>query len=86
MSSISKAVRILRILNNVHALVLNVLMMYVLMFDIINVYLQVFEYGTVIKDAVDIHYPVNEMICNSKIRYRIHEYFFCSFVYDVLLI
>lgn len=29
--------------------------------------IKVFEYGTVIKDAVDIHYPVNEMICNSKI-------------------
>lgn len=43
-------------------------MMFVLMFDIIVVNFQVFEYGTVIKDAVDIHYPVNEMICNSKIR------------------
>ena len=29
---------------------------------------QVYEYGTVIKDAVDIHYPVDEMVCNSKIR------------------
>ncbi|XP_006815329.1 E3 ubiquitin-protein ligase COP1-like [Saccoglossus kowalevskii] len=29
--------------------------------------IKVFEYGTVIQDAVDIHYPVNEMICNSKI-------------------
>lgn len=30
--------------------------------------IKVFEYGTVIQDAVDIHYPVNEMTCNSKIR------------------
>ena len=30
--------------------------------------LQVFEYGTVIRDVVDIHCPVNEMVCNSKIR------------------
>ena len=30
---------------------------------------QVFEYGTVIRDVVDIHYPVNEMVCNSKIRW-----------------
>lgn len=29
---------------------------------------QIYEYDTVIKDAVDIHYPVNEMVCNSKIR------------------
>ncbi|KAK3087450.1 hypothetical protein FSP39_006033 [Pinctada imbricata] len=29
--------------------------------------IKIFEYGTVIKDAVDIHYPVNEMVCNSKI-------------------
>ncbi|XP_062336984.1 E3 ubiquitin-protein ligase COP1 [Osmerus eperlanus] len=29
--------------------------------------IKVFEYGTVIQDAVDIHYPVNEMTCNSKI-------------------
>ncbi|KAL4219079.1 RING finger and WD repeat domain-containing protein 2 [Mactra antiquata] len=29
--------------------------------------IKVFEYGTVIKDAVDIHYPVSEMTCNSKI-------------------
>lgn len=32
--------------------------------------IKVFEYGTVIQDAVDIHYPVNEMTCNSKIRCR----------------
>lgn len=32
--------------------------------------IKVFEYGTVIQDAVDIHYPVNEMTCNSKIRYK----------------
>lgn len=32
--------------------------------------IKVFEYGTVIQDAVDIHYPVNEMTCNSKIRWR----------------
>ena len=32
------------------------------------VLLQVFEYGTVIRDVVDIHCPVNEMVCNSKIR------------------
>lgn len=31
---------------------------------------KVFEYGTVIRDVVDIHYPVNEMVCNSKIRYK----------------
>ena len=30
--------------------------------------IKVFEYGMVIQDAVDIHYPVNEMTCNSKIR------------------
>lgn len=35
--------------------------------------IKVFEYGTVIQDAVDIHYPVNEMTCNSKIRYRTHS-------------
>lgn len=29
--------------------------------------IKVFEYGTVIQDIVDIHYPVNEMMCNSKI-------------------
>ncbi|XP_077986662.1 E3 ubiquitin-protein ligase COP1-like [Glandiceps talaboti] len=29
--------------------------------------IKVFEYGTVIQDAVDIHYPANEMVCNSKI-------------------
>ncbi|XP_064616123.1 E3 ubiquitin-protein ligase COP1-like isoform X2 [Liolophura sinensis] len=29
--------------------------------------IKVFEYDTVIKDAVDIHYPANEMVCNSKI-------------------
>ncbi|XP_043554472.1 E3 ubiquitin-protein ligase COP1 [Chiloscyllium plagiosum] len=29
--------------------------------------IKVFEYGTVIQDAVDIHYPINEMTCNSKI-------------------
>uniref|UniRef100_A0A3P8X2D4 COP1 E3 ubiquitin ligase n=1 Tax=Cynoglossus semilaevis TaxID=244447 RepID=A0A3P8X2D4_CYNSE len=29
--------------------------------------IKVFEYSTVIQDAVDIHYPVNEMTCNSKI-------------------
>ncbi|KAG7252532.1 hypothetical protein CRUP_024420, partial [Coryphaenoides rupestris] len=29
--------------------------------------IKVFEYGLVIQDAVDIHYPVNEMTCNSKI-------------------
>lgn len=31
--------------------------------------IKVYEYGTVIQDAVDIHYPENEMTCNSKIRY-----------------
>lgn len=30
--------------------------------------IKVFEFGTVIKDAVDIHYPISEMTCNSKIR------------------
>lgn len=30
--------------------------------------IKVYEYGTVIQDAVDIHYPENEMTCNSKIR------------------
>lgn len=29
--------------------------------------IKVFEYGTVIKDAVDLHYPISEMTCNSKI-------------------
>ncbi|XP_015750540.1 PREDICTED: E3 ubiquitin-protein ligase RFWD2-like [Acropora digitifera] len=29
--------------------------------------IKVFEYGTVIRDVVDIHCPVNEMVCNSKI-------------------
>ncbi|KAL3871703.1 hypothetical protein ACJMK2_039686 [Sinanodonta woodiana] len=29
--------------------------------------IKIFEYGAIIKDAVDIHYPVNEMLCNSKI-------------------
>uniref|UniRef100_UPI00358F7B84 E3 ubiquitin-protein ligase COP1 isoform X1 n=2 Tax=Myxine glutinosa TaxID=7769 RepID=UPI00358F7B84 len=29
--------------------------------------IKVFDYGIVIRDAVDIHYPVNEMTCNSKI-------------------
>lgn len=36
--------------------------------------IKVYEYGTVIQDAVDIHYPENEMTCNSKIRYL--DYFF----------
>lgn len=36
--------------------------------------IKVFEYGTVIQDAVDIHYPVNEMTCNSKIRYLNHKH------------
>ncbi len=31
--------------------------------------IKVFEYGTVIRDQVDLHYPVVEMLCNSKIRY-----------------
>ncbi|KAL5012534.1 hypothetical protein ScPMuIL_011085 [Solemya velum] len=29
--------------------------------------IKVYEYGTVIKDVVDIHYPLHEMACNSKI-------------------
>ncbi|XP_067133122.1 E3 ubiquitin-protein ligase COP1-like [Centruroides vittatus] len=29
--------------------------------------IKVFEYGAVIRDTVDMHYPVNEMVCNSKI-------------------
>ncbi|XP_035222396.1 E3 ubiquitin-protein ligase COP1-like isoform X2 [Stegodyphus dumicola] len=29
--------------------------------------IKVFEYGAVIRDSLDIHYPVNEMLCNSKI-------------------
>ena len=33
-------------------------------------FLQVFEYDAVINDVVDIHYPVHEMVCNSKIRYN----------------
>ena len=28
-----------------------------------------FEYNQVVRDVVDIHYPVHEMTCNSKIRY-----------------
>ena len=27
-----------------------------------------YEYQTVIQDAVDIHYPILEMLCQSKIR------------------
>ena len=26
-----------------------------------------FEYGQVVRDVVDIHYPAHEMTCNSKI-------------------
>ncbi|KAL0590587.1 hypothetical protein AAY473_038044 [Plecturocebus cupreus] len=33
--------------------------------------IKVYEYGTVIQDAVDIHYPENEMTCNSKIRWSL---------------
>lgn len=29
--------------------------------------IKVFDYGNVIRDAVEIHYPINEMLCNSKI-------------------
>ncbi|ESP01505.1 hypothetical protein LOTGIDRAFT_238291 [Lottia gigantea] len=29
--------------------------------------IKIYEYGVVIKDAVDIHYPMLEMMCNSKI-------------------
>ncbi|XP_028394945.1 E3 ubiquitin-protein ligase COP1-like [Dendronephthya gigantea] len=29
--------------------------------------IKVFEYGVVIRDVVDVHYPVIEMVCNSKI-------------------
>jgi len=29
--------------------------------------IKVFEYATVVKDTLDIHYPINEMECNSKI-------------------
>ncbi|XP_033643605.1 E3 ubiquitin-protein ligase COP1-like isoform X1 [Asterias rubens] len=29
--------------------------------------IKVFEYGAVVMDAVDIHYPAHEMVCNSKI-------------------
>ncbi|KAK2152353.1 hypothetical protein LSH36_330g00012, partial [Paralvinella palmiformis] len=29
--------------------------------------IKVFEYGTVIRDQVDMHYPILEMLCNSKI-------------------
>lgn len=29
--------------------------------------IKVFEYSSVIGDALDVHYPVNEMVCNSKI-------------------
>ena len=34
-----------------------------------------FEYETIIKDAVDIHYPINEMVCNSKIRFVSHIHY-----------
>ena len=34
--------------------------------------IKVFEYDTVIMDAVDIHYPAHEMVCHSKIRYVQH--------------
>lgn len=37
--------------------------------------IKVYEYGTVIQDAVDIHYPENEMTCNSKIRYVLLLFF-----------
>ncbi len=33
---------------------------------------QVFEYNQVVRDVVDIHYPVHEMTCNSKIRCVVH--------------
>lgn len=49
--------------------------------------IKVYEYGTVIQDAVDIHYPENEMTCNSKIRCLYYYCFFgmCS-VYIILSI
>ena len=28
---------------------------------------QIFEYSTVLRDAVDVHQPNTEMVCNSKI-------------------
>ena len=28
-----------------------------------------FEYNTVVMEQVAMHYPVTEMLCNSKIRY-----------------
>lgn len=29
--------------------------------------IKIFDYGNVIRDAIELHYPVNEMLCNSKI-------------------
>lgn len=29
--------------------------------------IKIFEYATVIQDSIDLHYPVNEMVCSSKI-------------------
>lgn len=46
------------------AVVENYNWLYLLIFRVFQVY----EYGTVIKDVVDIHYPLHEMACNSKIR------------------
>ena len=37
---------------------------------------QVFEYNQVVRDVVDIHYPVHEMTCNSKIRCLLIPYEF----------
>ncbi|XP_076316200.1 E3 ubiquitin-protein ligase COP1-like isoform X2 [Tachypleus tridentatus] len=31
--------------------------------------IKVFDYGTAIMDTIDMHYPVNEMVCNSKISW-----------------
>ena len=40
--------------------------------DTILLRVKVFEYGTVVRDQVDLHYPVAEMLCNSKIRSELY--------------
>jgi len=37
-------------------------------YTVLYVLTQVFEYNTVVMEQVAMHYPVTEMLCNSKIR------------------
>lgn len=30
--------------------------------------IKIFDYGSIVKDPIDMHYPVKEMNCRSKIR------------------